>query len=56
MLGEPGVLPVVPVADLAQLDFTHEPVVLGVRVGGPHVAVHEAALEETEFHARQILC
>ena len=30
-----------------------EPVVLGVGVGGPHVAVHEAALEEAEFHARE---
>ena len=56
VLGEPGVLPVVLVADLAQLDLAHEPVVLGVRVGGPHVAVHEAALEESEFHARQVLC
>ena len=30
VLGEPRVLPVVLVADLAQLDLAHEPVVLGV--------------------------
>jgi len=29
--------------------------VLGVGVGGPHVAVYEAALEEAEFHARGVL-
>ena len=31
--------------------LAHEAVVLGVGVGGPHVPVDEAALEEAEFHA-----
>ena len=50
VLGEPGVLPVVLVADLAQRDLAHEAVVLGVRVRRPQVLVDEAALEQTEFH------
>ena len=50
VLGEPGVLPVVLVADLAQRDLAHQPVVLGVGVGRPQVLVHEAAEEQAEFH------
>ena len=55
VLGEPGVLPVVLVADLAELDLAHEPVVLGVRVLRGEVLVYEAALEQAEFHDPQIL-
>ena len=55
VLGEPRVLPVVLVADLAELDLAHEPVVLGVRVGGRDVLVNEAALEQAEFHDAEIL-
>ena len=50
VLGEPGVLPVVLVAGLAQRHLADEPVVLGVRVGGSHVPVDEPTLEEAEFH------